>query len=56
LYLTSFDASKIKVSKKVQEFYNSISISDKKEDIIIATVLPIAVPIAIAIPINEENA
>lgn len=32
LYLTSFDASKIKVSRKVQEFYSSISINDKKEN------------------------
>jgi len=62
LYLTSFDASKIKVSRKVQEFYNSISISDKKEEVIvtkaIAVAEPIAIPIvvAIAIPINEENA
>jgi len=63
LYLTSFDASKIKVSRKVQEFYNSISINDdKKEEVIvtkaIAVAEPIAIPIvvAIAIPINEENA
>ena len=30
LYLTSFDASKIKVSRKVQEFYSSISINESK--------------------------
>ena len=56
LYLTSFDASKIKVSRKVQEFYNSISISDKKEEIT-AIAEPIAIPIAVAVavPINEEN-
>lgn len=57
LYLTSFDASKIKVSRKVQEFYNSISISGKKE-VPIAVVEPIAIPIAVAVavavPINEE--
>jgi ATP-dependent DNA helicase PIF1 len=60
LYLTSFDASKIKVSRKVQEFYNSISISDKKEEAIvtkaIAVAIPLAVAVAVAIPINEENA
>ena len=64
LYLTSFDASKIKVSRKVQEFYSSISINDKKEDIInetktIATVvdipLAVAVAVAVAVPIIEEN-
>jgi ATP-dependent DNA helicase PIF1 len=60
LYLTSFDASKIKVSRKVQEFYNSISVSDKEEEAIvtkaIAVVEPIAIPIVVAVPINEENA
>lgn len=59
LYLTSFDASKIKVSRKVQEFYSSISINDKKEAIItkaIAVAVPIAIPVAVAIPINEVNA
>ena len=55
LYLTSFDASKIKVSRKVQEFYNSISVSDKKEEVT-AVAEPIAIPLAVAIPINEENA
>jgi ATP-dependent DNA helicase PIF1 len=59
LYLTSFDASKIKVSRKVQEFYNSISISDKKEAIVASAIVePIAIPVvvAVAIPINDENA
>jgi len=57
LYLTSFDASKIKVSKKVQEFYNSISISDKKEvPIVVAEPIAIPIVVAVAIPINEENA
>ena len=57
LYLTSFDASKIKVSRKVQEFYSSISINDKKEAI--ATTVfaePIAIPVVVAVPIDEENA
>ncbi len=57
LYLTSFDASKIKVSRKVQEFYNSISISDKKEvPIVVAEPIAIPIVVAVAIPINEENA
>ncbi len=59
LYLTSFDASKIKVSRKVQEFYNSISISDKKEAIVASAIVePIAIPVvvAVAIPINDKNA
>lgn len=59
LYLTSFDASKIKVSRKVQDFYNSISISDKKElPVVVAEpiAIPIAIAVAVAIPINDENA
>jgi hypothetical protein len=56
LYLTSFDASKIKVSRKVQEFYNSISIIDKKEvPIVVAEPVAIPIAIAVAVPINEEN-
>ena len=59
LYLTSFDASKIKVSRKVQEFYNSISISDKKELHVVVAVpiaIPIATAIAVAVPIDDINA
>ncbi len=58
LYLTSFDASKIKVSRKVQEFYNSISIGDKKELPVVVAVpiaIPIAVAVAVALPIDEEK-
>ena len=51
LYLTSFDASRIKVSRKVQEFYASL-----KEDIEIPTQIATAqimdIPIAIATPIQ----
>jgi ATP-dependent DNA helicase PIF1 len=57
LYLTSFDASKIKVSRKVQEFYSSISINDKKEAIATTVFAElIAIPVAVAVPIDEENA
>jgi hypothetical protein len=59
LYLTSFDASRIKVSRKVQEFYSSISINDKKEESIVTAVavpVVVAIPIAVAVPIVEENA
>ena len=49
LYLTSFDASKIKVSRKVQEFYASISIKEEAT----ATVTVIATPMVIATPILE---
>lgn len=54
LYLTSFDASKIKVSRKVQEFYASIS-ETKGEEIAleIALITVTAIPIAIATPIED---
>jgi ATP-dependent DNA helicase PIF1 len=52
LYLNSFDASKIKVSRKVQEFYSSIS---SKEELIITTAEPIAVAIPVVIAIPIEN-
>lgn len=52
LYLNSFDASKIKVSRKVQEFYSSIS---SKEEPIVTTVEPIAVAIPVVIAIPIEN-
>jgi ATP-dependent DNA helicase PIF1 len=50
LYLTSFDASKIKVSRRVQEFYASISGKDAKEEV---TVTVIATPVVVAVPILE---
>jgi ATP-dependent DNA helicase PIF1 len=52
LYLTSFDASKIKVSRKVQEFYLSLEAVKEAK----VTVIGIPVAIAIAVPINEETA
>lgn len=55
LYLTSFDASRIKVNRRVQEFYDSVS--KKKQDVINeANASIIAIPVAVAIPVtNEEN-
>jgi hypothetical protein len=52
--LTSFDASRIKVSRKVQEFYASIS-ETKGEEIAleIALITVTAIPIAIATPIED---
>lgn len=58
LYLTSFDASRIKINRKVQEFYEYIS--EGKKDRIIETnakvvevpvVVAVAVPIEVAIPV-----
>jgi ATP-dependent DNA helicase PIF1 len=56
LYLTSFDASKIKVSRKVQEFYLSLEAVKEAKVTVIGIPVTVAVPIAIAVPINEETA
>jgi ATP-dependent DNA helicase PIF1 len=61
LYLTSFDASKIKVNRRVQEFYLSLEEEkDNKKEAInetiataIATPVIIATPVVIATPILE---
>jgi ATP-dependent DNA helicase PIF1 len=59
LYLTSFDASKIKVSRKVQEFY--LSLGEAKSEPIVTTVattafitaIPVAVATLIETPVLE---
>jgi ATP-dependent DNA helicase PIF1 len=54
LYLTSFDASRIKVSRKVQEFYASISETKGEEKALeIALITVIAVPIVVATPVED---
>jgi ATP-dependent DNA helicase PIF1 len=54
LYLTSFDASKIKVSRKVQEFYLSLEeLKEQKKEVIETTAVAIAIPIAVATPVLE---
>jgi ATP-dependent DNA helicase PIF1 len=58
LYLTSFDASRIKINRKVQEFYEYIS-EGKKDQVIetnakvveVPVVVAVAVPIEVAIPV-----
>lgn len=57
LYLTSFDASRIKVNRRVQEFY--LSLEKEKEPIISeanASIIAIPVAVAVAIPITDETA
>lgn len=49
LYLTSFDASKIKVSRRVQEFYLSLEESKEPKKEISATAVAVAVAIPIAV-------
>jgi len=59
LYLTSFDASKIKVSRKVQEFY--LSLGEAKSEPVVTTVattafitaIPVAVATLIETPVLE---
>jgi ATP-dependent DNA helicase PIF1 len=54
LYLTSFDASKIKVSRRVQEFYLYLEESkEPKREVIETTAVAVAIPIAVATPILE---
>lgn len=64
LYLTSFDASKIKINRKVQEFYNSlpkldIEVSNSavaSTDVVVAdTVELVAIPVVIAIPVLSSS-
>ena len=47
LYLTSFDASKIKVNRKVQEFYTSLSATSVVKDTVVTATL-VATPVAVA--------
>lgn len=51
LYLTSFDASRIRINKKVKEFYESLTLyhntTEKNEEVYI--------PLVIAEPISPEN-
>jgi ATP-dependent DNA helicase PIF1 len=47
LYLTSFDASKIKVNRKVQEFYTSLSATSAVKDTVVTATL-VATPVAVA--------
>jgi len=47
LYLTSFDASKIKVNRKVQEFYTSLSVPLTIKNTVVTATL-VATPVAVA--------
>jgi ATP-dependent DNA helicase PIF1 len=55
LYLTSFDASRIKINKKVQEFYMNLSLSPMPIAVAVAVAVAVLVPtpIAILVPINK---
>jgi len=51
LYLTSFDASRIRINKKVKEFYESLTLYHKTKE----TNEEVYVPITIAEPVSQEN-
>jgi ATP-dependent DNA helicase PIF1 len=47
LYLTSFDATRIRINKKVKEFYESLTLYHTNEEVY--------VPVTIAEPVSQEN-
>jgi ATP-dependent DNA helicase PIF1 len=51
LYLTSFDASKIRINKKVKEYYESLKLYHKTKE----TNQEVYIPVVIAEPISSEN-
>jgi ATP-dependent DNA helicase PIF1 len=51
LYLTSFDATRIRINKKVKEFYDSLILYHKTKE----TNEEVYIPITIAEPIPQEN-
>ena len=54
LYLTSFDAKRIRINKKVKEYYESLKLyhesNEKNEEIYVPLVIADEVPIAFPIP------
>jgi hypothetical protein len=51
LYLTSFDATRIRINKKVKEFYESLTLYHKTKE----TNEEVYVPVTIAEPVSQEN-
>jgi ATP-dependent DNA helicase PIF1 len=54
LYLTSFDASKIRINRKVKEFYDNLTLNQAENSEIVEAVA-VAVAIPVAIPITEAR-
>ena len=46
LYLTSFDVTKIRINKKVKEFYDNLTLNHTENN---------EIPLAIAIPVSENQ-
>ena len=54
LYLTSFDASKIRINRKVKEFYDNLTLNQgENSEIVEAVAVAVAVAIPVAVPITE---
>ena len=54
LYLTSFDASKIRINRKVKEFYDNLTLNQaENSEIVEAVAIPVA--IQVAIPVVEAR-
>jgi hypothetical protein len=56
LYLTSFDASKIRINRKVKEFYDNLTLNQSENSEIVEAVAEVvAEAIPVAIPIIEAR-
>ena len=57
LYLTSFDASKIRINRKVKEFYDNLTLNQgENSEIVEAVAVAVAIPVAVPITeIRNEN-
>jgi hypothetical protein len=51
LYLTSFDVTKIRINKKVKEFYDNLTLNHTENAV--AIVIPVAIPVAIPVSANQ---
>jgi ATP-dependent exoDNAse (exonuclease V) alpha subunit len=66
LYLTSFDAKRIRINKKVKEYYEALTLFQEQnqeqnqeqqnlEEIVEVQAIPVAIPIAIATVVSTTN-
>jgi ATP-dependent DNA helicase PIF1 len=57
LYLTSFDASKIRINRKVKEFYDNLNLNQaENSEIVEAVAIQVAIPVAVPVTeIRNEN-
>jgi ATP-dependent DNA helicase PIF1 len=55
LYLTSFDASKIRINRKVKEFYDNLNLNRVENAEVVVEAVAIAVAIPVAVPVIEAR-